>query len=84
MLISIQLVRIFSFMLQEGEVKLEKLAITPKYATDAKRIYKQNQKKIMNFENNIVTIFNCRMLYIYDYMFRYCCYMETDTNDASF
>ena len=36
--ISIQLVRIFSSMLQEGEVNLEKPAITLNYAMDAERI----------------------------------------------
>ena len=38
--IGIQLVRIFSSMLQQGEVNLEKSAITLKYAMDAKRICK--------------------------------------------
>ena len=37
--IGIQLVRIFSSMLQKGEVNLEKSAITLKYAMDAERIY---------------------------------------------
>ena len=36
--ISIQLVRIFSSMLQGGEVNLEKSVITVKYAMDAERI----------------------------------------------
>ena len=38
--ISIQLVRIFSSMVQEGEVKLEKSAITLKHAMDAERLCK--------------------------------------------
>ena len=37
--IGIQLVRIFSSMLQKGEVNLEKSAITLKYAMDAERIF---------------------------------------------
>ena len=37
--ISIQLVRNFSAMLQEGNVKFEKSAITLKYAMDSERIY---------------------------------------------
>ena len=36
--ISIQLVRIFSSMLEQGEVNLEKSAITLKYAMEAERI----------------------------------------------
>ena len=36
--IGIQLVRIFSSMLQKGEVNLEKSAITLKYTMDAERI----------------------------------------------
>ena len=36
--ISIPLVRIFSFVLQQGEVNLEKSTITLKYAMDAERI----------------------------------------------
>ena len=39
-LICIQLVRIFSSIVQEGEVKLEKWAITLRYAMDAERICK--------------------------------------------
>ena len=41
--IGIQLVRIFSSMLQQGEVNLEKSAITLKYAMDAERIYKDGE-----------------------------------------
>ena len=39
LIIGILLVRIFSSMLQEGEINLEKSAITLKYAMDAERIY---------------------------------------------
>ena len=42
--IGIHLVRIFSSMLQEGEVNLEKSAITLKYAMDAERILEENIK----------------------------------------
>ena len=38
--ISIQIVRIFSPMLKEGEVKLEKSAITIKYVMGAEKIRK--------------------------------------------
>ena len=36
--ISVQVVQIFSSVLQKGEVKLEKSAITLKYAIDAEKI----------------------------------------------
>ena len=54
--INIQLGRIFPFMLQE-EVKLEKLANTLKYAPDADRIYKQNQKKKYKLEEQYMNYF---------------------------
>ena len=49
--IGIQLVRIFSSMLQKGEVNLEKSAITLKYAMDAERICKfsKYQFSVPNF-----------------------------------